>query len=78
MAGEALPLVQAPTLLIVGGNDTQVIELNEMALERLQSEKQMSIVPGATHLFSEPGTLEEAARLATEWFARYLVAPAPR
>lgn len=75
MAGEALPLVQAPTLLIVGGNDTQVIELNELALEQLQSVKQMSIVPGATHLFSEPGTLEEAARLATDWFVRYLAAP---
>lgn len=73
MAGEALPLVQAPTLLIVGGNDTQVIELNEMAYVQLQSEKQMSIVPGATHLFSEPGTLEEVSRLAAGWFTRYLV-----
>ncbi|MHB8792571.1 MAG: dienelactone hydrolase family protein [Thermoleophilia bacterium] len=73
MAGEALPLVQAPTLLIVGGNDTQVITLNEMALEQIKSEKQMSIVPGATHLFSEPGTLEEVSRLAAEWFTRYLV-----
>jgi len=73
MAGEALPLVQAPTLLIVGGNDTQVITLNEMAYDRLQSEKEMSIIPGATHLFSEPGTLEEVSRLAAGWFTRYLV-----
>ncbi|MBI5870014.1 MAG: dienelactone hydrolase family protein [Actinobacteria bacterium] len=73
MAGKALPLVQAPTLLIVGGDDTQVITLNETAYERLQSEKEMSIVPGATHLFSEPGTLEEVSRLAAEWFTRYLL-----
>lgn len=77
MAGEALPLVQAPTLLIVGGNDTQVITLNEMAYDRLQSEKEMSIIPGATHLFSEPGTLEEVSRLAAAWFTRYLVSPQP-
>lgn len=75
MAGEALPLVQAPTLLIVGGDDTQVITLNEIAYDRLQSEKEMRIIPGATHLFSEPGTLEAASRLATEWFTRYLATP---
>lgn len=75
MAGEALPLVQAPTLLIVGGDDTQVIALNEMALDQLQSEKQMRIVPGATHLFAEHGTLEAVSRLATEWFTRHLVTP---
>jgi dienelactone hydrolase len=75
MAGEALPLVHAPTLLIVGGNDTQVIALNEMALDQLQSEKQMRIIPGATHLFAEPGTLEAVSRLATEWFTRHLAPP---
>jgi putative phosphoribosyl transferase len=64
--------VQAPTLLIVGGNDDVVIELNEQALRRLRCPKQLLIVPGATHLFEEPGTLEEVARLAREWFVRYL------
>jgi putative phosphoribosyl transferase len=75
LAREALPLVQAPTLLIVGGNDDVVIELNEQALRRLRCPKEMVIVPGATHLFEEPGTLEEVARLAKEWFLRHL-APA--
>jgi len=73
LAGNALPVVQAPTLLIVGGNDEQVIQLNESALRRLGSRvKQLVIVPGASHLFEEPGTLEEVARLAADWFARYL------
>ncbi len=73
LAGGYLPAVQAPTLLIVGGNDDVVIELNEQALRTLRCPKQMVIVPGATHLFEEPGTLEEVARLAREWFVRYLV-----
>jgi putative phosphoribosyl transferase len=72
LAGEALPRVKAPTLLIVGGNDTPVIKMNREALALLQCEKQLSIVPGATHLFEEPGTLEEVARLAREWFLQYL------
>jgi len=68
----ALPFVQAPTLLIVGGADTTVIELNRRALEALQTEKRLEIVPGATHLFKEPGALDEVARLAADWFARHL------
>ncbi len=64
--------VVSPTLLIVGGNDTQVIELNEMAFELLTCEKKLYIVPGATHLFEEPGTLEEAARAAADWFIEWL------
>jgi putative phosphoribosyl transferase len=72
LAVEALPRVKAPTLLIVGGNDTPVIKMNREALALLQCEKQLSIVPGATHLFEEPGTLEEVARLAREWFLQYL------
>jgi len=74
LAGPALPRVQAPTLLIVGGNDLQVIELNRMALAQLRCEKRLVIVPGATHLFEEPGALDDVARLAREWFERYLVA----
>jgi hypothetical protein len=61
-------------LLIVGGNDERVIELNEMALRLLRCPKELVIVPGATHLFEEPGTLEEVARLAKQWFMRFLVA----
>ena len=72
LAGPALPRVRAPTLLIVGGNDFQVIELNRAALAQLRCEKQLVIVPGATHLFEEPGTLDEVARLAREWFERHL------
>jgi putative phosphoribosyl transferase len=72
LAGDYLPAVTAPTLLIVGGNDHQVIELNEEALERLTCVKSLVIVPGATHLFEEPGTLEEVARLAAEWLTKYL------
>ena len=75
LAGAALPRVLAPTLLIVGGRDEPVIAMNEAALARLESVKHLAIVPGATHLFPEPGTLEEAARLARDWFERYL-APA--
>lgn len=72
LAEDYLQRVQAPTLLIVGGNDDVVIKLNEQALRLLQCSKQMVIVPGATHLFEEPGTLEEVARLAKDWFVRYL------
>ena len=73
LAGSALAYVRAPTLLLVGGNDFGVIELNEEALQQLGAEKkEMILVPGATHLFEEPGALEEVARLAAEWFARYL------
>ena len=69
--------VRAPTLLIVGGNDVQVIELNRAALARLRCEKQLVIVPGATHLFEEPGALDEVARLAREWFHRHLIPVVP-
>ena len=72
LAGDALPEVTSPTLLIVGGLDYPVIEMNEEALARLRCEKELKIVPGATHLFQEPGTLEEVARLAADWFHRYL------
>jgi len=72
LAEEALPRVQSPTLLIVGSNDDIVIELNRDAYARLKGKKQLVIVPGATHLFEEPGTLEEVARLATGWFKQYL------
>jgi len=71
----ALRKVKAPTLLIVGGDDAGVIELNEQAYAALGCVKHLAIVPGATHLFEEPGTLEEVARLAAEWFTRHL-APA--
>ncbi len=72
LAGPSLARVQAPTLLIVGGDDTPVIELNLRAMEQLRCEKRLAIVPGATHLFEEPGTLEHAARLAREWFETHL------
>ena len=72
LAGDALPLVKAPTLLIVGGNDEPVIGMNEEALARMRAVKRLQIVPGASHLFEEPGALEEVARLATGWFARHL------
>lgn len=72
LAGGALRRVQAPTLLIVGGNDTQVIDLNRIGLGQLRCEKRLEIIPGATHLFEEPGALEEVTRLARDWFAYYL------
>ena len=73
LAGEALPNVNVPVLLIVGGLDTQVIEMNRDACEKLRSEhKEIRIVEGATHLFEEPGKLEEVASLAREWFQRWL------
>ena len=71
LAGEALPGVKAPTLLIVGGEDQVVIDMNREALAKLRGEKSLVIVPGATHLFEEPGTLEEVARLAADWFSRH-------
>ncbi len=73
LAGPALVRVQAPTLLIVGGGDDVVIELNREALEQLRCEKRLEIIPGATHLFEEPGALEQVARLAREWFQLHLV-----
>jgi putative phosphoribosyl transferase len=72
LAGTALPVVAAPTLLIVGGDDKVVIDLNETALAHLRCDKRLLIVPGATHLFEEPGTLEQVAAHACDWFARYL------
>jgi dienelactone hydrolase len=72
LAGPALPLVRAPTLLIVGGDDVTVLELNRQAAERLHCEKGLVVIPGATHLFEEPGALEEVARLARDWFERHL------
>jgi putative phosphoribosyl transferase len=72
MAGGALARMAAPALFIVGGHDEEVLALNRLAFEQLTAEKQLAVVPGATHLFEEPGTLEEAARLAAEWFARHL------
>jgi putative phosphoribosyl transferase len=72
LAGSALPRVKSPTLLIVGGRDDVVIQLNEAAFAQLACEKELRIVPGATHLFEEPGALEEVARLAAEWFRKYL------
>jgi len=76
LAGESLPVVRAPTLLIVGGDDRPVIGLNESALARLGSPvKRLEIVPGASHLFEEPGKLNEVARLAADWFTRHLGGP---
>jgi len=72
LAGDALPRVQAPTLLIVGSLDTAVIEMNRQAFERLRCVKELVIVPGASHLFEEPGTLETVSELAAAWFIRYV------
>jgi putative phosphoribosyl transferase len=72
LAASALPRVRAPTLLIVGGEDPVVLELNRHALELLQTEKRLVIVPGASHLFEEPGALDDVARLAADWFSRHL------
>jgi dienelactone hydrolase len=76
LAFEALPLVQAPVLLIVGGNDHLVIDLNRRAYSMIAAEKRLEIVPGATHLFEERGALEEVARLAADWFRKHLLAAA--
>jgi dienelactone hydrolase len=75
LAGEALPRVLAPTLLIVGGRDTTVIDMNRAAMARMHAEVRLEIIPGATHLFEEPGTIEQVAALARDWFLRFL-APA--
>ncbi len=72
LAANYLPRVVAPTLLLVGGLDTVVIELNRQAMEQMSAEKKLVIIPGATHLFEEPGKLEEVAKLSTDWFLRYL------
>jgi dienelactone hydrolase len=72
LAGDALPKVQAPTLLIVGGNDDIVIELNEQAHDQMHCEVKLEIVPGATHLFEEPGALEKVAKLASDWFVSHI------
>jgi len=77
LAGHALSQVEAPTLLIVGGNDPQVIDMNRNALRRMRAPVALEIVPGATHLFEEPGTLEQVARLAADWCRRHLDAGAP-
>ncbi|MBI4545525.1 MAG: dienelactone hydrolase family protein [Gemmatimonadetes bacterium] len=76
LAGAALPRVRAPTLLIVGGRDEVVITMNREAMAQMTVETRLEIVPGATHLFEEPGTLEEVARLARDWFRRCLAPPA--
>jgi putative phosphoribosyl transferase len=72
LAGEALARVRAPTLLIVGGQDTTVVSLNRTAGERLMAQNQLAIVPGATHLFEESGALQEVTRLACDWFKQHL------
>ena len=73
LAEEVLGEVRSPTLLIVGGNDEIVLQLNRAAFAKLTCKKDFTVVPGATHLFEEPGALEEVARLATAWFQRYLL-----
>lgn len=72
LAGEALLHVKAPTLLLVGGFDVPVIEMNQEAYAQLRCVKELKIIPGATHLFEEPGKLEEVARLAAKWFQKHL------
>jgi len=72
LAGDALPEVKAPTVLIVGGRDVEVLELNRQAAARMRCETRIEVVPGASHLFEEPGTLEQAAHLARDWFLRHL------
>jgi putative phosphoribosyl transferase len=78
LAGDSLAAVRAPTLLIVGGDDYGVIELNEQALARLRAPKALEIVPGATHLFPEPGALEAVIEFAASWFTRYLTMPSSK
>lgn len=72
LAGDALPDVLAPTLLIVGGNDDEVIALNQAAMRRMRAPVSLEVVPGATHLFEEPGTLQQVTQLALEWCTRNL------
>ena len=76
LADDALLRVEAPTLLIVGGNDERVLELNRDAMNRMRAPVQLEIVPGATHLFEEPGALEQVAALAAGWFQKHLAAAA--
>lgn len=78
LAGAALAHVEAPTLLIVGGDDLAVIDLNRQAMRGLRCEKRLEIVPGASHLFEEPGTLEQVALLARAWFTRHMGRPAEK
>jgi dienelactone hydrolase len=78
LAGAALGQIRAPTLLIVGGNDPGVIELNEQALRRLAGPKELKIDPGASHLFPEPGALEAVIEHAGHWFERFLLAASSR
>ena len=73
LAGDALAAVKAPTLLIVGGEDQEVLELNRQAMARMTAEARLEIVAGASHLFHEPGALETAANLAADWFMTHLV-----
>jgi dienelactone hydrolase len=73
LAGDALPMVRAPSLLIVGGDDEAVLGLNRRAMARMSAPVTLEIVPGATHLFEEPGALERVARLARDWFVRHIV-----
>ena len=73
LAGEALPSVKAPTLMIVGGADPTVLELNDEARSKLRCVTELEVIPGATHLFDEPGALERVAELARDWFIRWLV-----
>lgn len=75
LAGNYLPLVEAPTLLIVGGDDDVVITLNERARNAMRAKVRLEIVPGATHLFEEPGALERVAELARDWFLQHLHSP---
>jgi putative phosphoribosyl transferase len=75
LAEEILPEVEAPTLLIVGGNDEPVTALNVYAYRKLRAPKELAVIPGATHLFEEPGALDEVARRAADWFRRYLPTP---
>lgn len=77
LAGDQLPRIRCPTLLIVGGNDAPVITLNRDAMRMLRCEKRLAIVRGATHLFEEPGTLETVAELASNWFVQHLQARVP-
>jgi len=78
LAGDALPKVKAPTLLIVGGEDHVVIDLNEQARAQMKCECKIDIVPGATHLFEEPGALEQVAKLASDWFVMKMTKPEKR
>ncbi|HYA77735.1 MAG TPA: alpha/beta hydrolase, partial [Verrucomicrobiae bacterium] len=71
-AANYLPRVRAPTLLLVGDLDTEVIELNRQAMAQMSAEKKLVLIPGATHLFEEPGKLEEVAKISADWFLRYL------